>query len=239
MSISADLKTQAYFDQNTPEWSDVRYFPMIEWLRDNSNESQSLVDIGCGTGNVLSSIKRSTPITQFSGIDITQNYLDQTERNVGCRTYLGSTLDTKFCNSIAGKFDYALMGAVLHHLVGATRTASINNALTAVTNAIKILKPGGHLLIYEPAHYPRFMMWWVFWIKKCFSLVASNRIEMGKKWINLGLPVVSYFTNEQIVDLIEEIKGVGLIDAQYNEPKKLGLGISRTSSTFIIRKDCH
>lgn len=233
---TSDLHTREYFDTHTPEWRSDRYLPMVAWLNAHATAEQSMIDIGCGTGNILAFMREHTPLRTFAGIDITKNYLDQAAKNVGCETHLGSVLDEALCASIGPRYDYAVMGAVLHHLVGPTRTISIDNARRAVVNAAAMLKPGGHLLIYEPAHYPRFAMWWVFWLKRCGSALAPRRIEMGKKWLNFGLPVVSYLTNEQLLKMFDTTPGLTVVEKQYNDPKKLGLGIRRTSSTFVLRK---
>jgi SAM-dependent methyltransferase len=181
-------------------------------------------------------IQQNTTIQNLAGIDITQNYLDAAKENLGCQIHLGSILDEQLCQNIGPQYDYAIMGAVLHHLVGPTRTISKRNAQRAVTNALVMLKPGGHLLIYEPAHYPAFMMDIVFWIKRLCSMIAPRRIELGKKWFNLGLPVVSYFTNEQLLAMFGQTPSLEIVEKQYNDPKKLGFAIHRTSSTFILRK---
>jgi SAM-dependent methyltransferase len=231
-----DLQTRAYFDAHTPEWRSDRYLPMLRWLQDHAAADQSLIDIGCGTGNILQFIQQHTPLRDLAGIDITSNYLDQARQNVGCQTYLGSVLDDQLCREIGPRHDYAVMGAVLHHLVGPTRRISFANARRAVVNALALLKPGGRLLIYEPAHYPAFAMWGVFWLKRTCSAVAPRRLELGRKWLNFGLPVVSYFTNEQLLALFAAAGNIQVVDKQYNDPKKLGLGLRRTSSTFVLQK---
>lgn len=235
MTEACDLHTQAYFDAHTPQWRSDRYLPMIAWLKTHARDDQSLIDIGCGTGNILAFIKQNTPLRELAGIDITQRYLDQAAANVGCTTHLGSVLDDELCRKIGPRYDFAVMGAVLHHLVSATRRSSFANARRALVNATAMLKSGGHLLIYEPAHYPAAAMWGVFWLKRCGSAIAPRRLEVGKQWLNFGLPVVSYFTNEQLLAMFNAV-GVELIEKQINDPKKLGLGIRRTSSTFVLRK---
>jgi SAM-dependent methyltransferase len=229
-----DRKTQAYFDSHTPEWRSDRYLPMLELIDKHHTPGSSLLDIGCGTGNILQFIRQHTQVADLAGLDITQNYLDQAKANVDCQTILGSVLDDQLVQRVGPRYDFAVMGAVLHHLVGNTRRQSRANAQRAVRNALNLLKPGGILLIYEPAHYPRAFMSGVFWIKKLCSLLTSSRIELFSKWFNLGLPVVSYFTNEQLEQMFREC-GAQIVDKKILDRKKLGMGIWRTSSTFALR----
>ncbi|TKJ39700.1 hypothetical protein CEE37_10500 [candidate division LCP-89 bacterium B3_LCP] len=126
-------------------------------------------------------------------------------------------------------------------MVGKTRRQSRDNASLAVTHALNLLKPGGHLIIIEPVFYPVFMMGVVFYVKRFVTKVTSNRIQILGKWNNIGAPVVSYFTNEQLEDMISGMTRCHLVDRGIKE-KRIGTlmrlaGIRRrTDSTFIVRK---
>lgn len=214
----------------------------LKFITEHCRVNSSLVDIGCGTGNILKYIKDHTHIEHLYGIDISENYLEKTQENVGCQTLQGSILDDDFAESISNKFDFAILAAVLHHLVGKTRKQSRINASIAISNALKVLKPGGHLLIWEPVFYPEFMMDAVFYAKRFMTKFTSRRIQILGRLNNIGAPVVSYFTSEQLEGLFADISGCHIADKWIKEKKPTALmrlaGITRRADiTLILRVD--
>lgn len=93
-----------------------------------------MVDVGCGTGNILELVRRETGIRDLCGIDISPNYVSRTKEKLNCDTFLGSVLDRGFVEAVPRKFDFAILGALLHHLVGRTRGESRGYAFAAVAN---------------------------------------------------------------------------------------------------------
>ena len=62
-------------------------------------------------------------------------------------------------------FDGAIMVMLLHHLVGKTVDESLNNIRIAIREAIRVLRPGGKLIIIESC-VPN----WFYLFEKRFSL---------------------------------------------------------------------
>jgi SAM-dependent methyltransferase len=60
-----------------------------------------------------------------------------------------------------GTYDMALMVMLLHHLSGATWRESWVNAQAAIAEAMRVLRPGGRLLIVESC-----VPWWFFQLEK-------------------------------------------------------------------------
>lgn len=237
-----DQQTADYFDAHMPEYAISRLEYALKFITSHCQPNSSLVDIGCGTGNILKYIKDHIPIEHLCGIDISEKYLEKTQENVGCQTLRGSILDNDFAESISSKFDFAILAAVLHHLVGKTRKQSRTNASIAVANALKQLKSGGHLIIWEPVLYPAFLMDVVFYTKRLVTKFTSRRIQILGRVNNIGAPVVSYFTNEQLEGLFAQIPGCRIADKWIKERKPTALmrlaGITRRAdNTFILRVD--
>src|SRR5215213_7255254 len=65
-----------------------------------------------------------------------------------------SILDEDLPARIGRRFDFAVLAAVLHHLIGPTRRASKGLAESALRQALALLEPGGHLFVVEPIVYP-------------------------------------------------------------------------------------
>ena len=65
------------------------------------------------------------------GTELAAN-LAKVEERLGCETHLASILDTARADEIGPRFDFAIVAAVLHHLIGSTRRDSRRLAELAV-----------------------------------------------------------------------------------------------------------
>lgn len=209
-----DAGTEAYFDTRTPEYDAARFAPATEWIRRLATEESTLVDVGCGSGNVLAYLREATGLRRLAGLDVSPRYLAQARARVGCEAHQGSILDPGVVASLGGRFDFAVLGAVLHHLVGRTRRASRERARLALVHALSLVRPGGHLLVLEPAFYPSWMMDVVFFVKTLAVKLTSRRLELFDRWNNLGAPVVSYYTNEELRQMVAEDPRAELLDVR-------------------------
>lgn len=226
-----DKGTINYFDTNTPEYSVDRFESVIEFIKTKSLKNSSLIDVGCGTGNILELIKNQTKIKNLYGLDISKNCLLKAKERVSCGLFYGSILDTLFIESIHQKFDFVILGAVLHHLIGKTRKKSKKYALLAIQNSLKLLKKNGYLIIAEPVFYPPPLMSLIFYLKKIITKIINKRMTIFEKWNNLGAPVVTYYTYEQICEMISNFKNYSIIKT---EIKKQNLNI--LLNLFSIKK---
>jgi SAM-dependent methyltransferase len=232
-----DSATLRYFDSLTPEYSTTRYAHIVEMInRYCPGAGASLIDIGCGNGNILQLIRDSTPVEKLVGMDVSENYLAQAKQRLECGTVLGSILDDNAIASIADDFDFAVMGSVLHHLVGGTRSQSRELAKRAICNALRLLKDSGHLLVFEPTFCPSLLMDVVFFTKSFVARTASGRIELFASWANIGPPVVSFYTSEQLVELIDQITEAQLVDKEITDRRRLAFIIRSTQTTLVVRR---
>jgi len=156
---------------------------------------------------------------------------------VGCDVHLGSIVDPGLATQIEQRFDFAVVAAVLHHLIGRTRAESRRYAQQAVHNAVSLLNPGGHLVVFEPVWYPRLVMDALFYVKKAVSSVTPNRVTFLDTWNNIGAPVVSYYSNEELLRMVTA-GGRGEIVARDIEPDDLGrlnAVLNKTNTTILVR----
>ena len=207
-----DSETEAYFDAHTPEYDARRFALVAERIRALAGEGSSLLEVGCGTGNVLAYLREVTGVRQLAGLDVSARCLERARERLGCETHLGSLLDDELVGRLAERFDFAIVGAVLHHLIGATRRASRALARQGMANALSMVRPGGHLFVLEPVFYPSVTMDLVFYVKKLAMKVTSGRIEIFDRWNNLGAPVTSYYTNEQLRRMAEADPRAEVVD---------------------------
>lgn len=236
-----DKKTVSYFDENLILYENWRFDPAIKFINQNANEDSSLIDIGCGIGNVLKYISDTTHLKNLNGIDVSPQCLQETREKIKCTTHLGSILDNHFIDNIKGNYDFVVLGAVLHHLVGSTRRASRRMAIWGIQNSLRLLKEGGHLIILEPTFSPSFMMAVVFWIKKIITKITPKRIEFFAELNNIGAPVVSFYTNDQLGQMINDAGDSKIVETASHArtiTKLMRIALIRESAetTFIIQK---
>lgn len=76
----------------------------------------------------------------------------------------------------------------------------------------------------------------VFWIKKFFGRFADQRIEFFKRWANIGQPVVSYLTSEQLISYVERIPNTQILVKKRVDESRLGFVLSRVGMGIIVEK---
>jgi SAM-dependent methyltransferase len=235
-----DRGTLDYFDANVPEYSLERLGPTAEFIKANAGSDASLIDVGCGAGNTLEFLARETGVARVAGMDVSTRYLDLTRQRLSCPVLLGSILDRAFVRSIDERFDFAVLAALLHHLIGRTRSESKAHASAAVSNAIELVKPGGYLVIHEPVFSPRLLTGAVFWMKKAVTAVTSRRIELASAWANIGPPIVSYLTTEELVRMVRAQPELDLVSCHVEEahpPLAIRLLLRHAETTAVARRN--
>jgi SAM-dependent methyltransferase len=238
---ATDTQTEAYFDSRRPEYDAAsRFAHAAQWIRRLAGEDSSLVEVGCGSGNVLAYLRDETGVRRLAGIDVSPRSLERARERTGCETHHGSILDAGLVARLAGRFDFAVLGAVLHHLVGWTRRASRERARRALAHAASLVRPGGHLIVHEPVFYPPWAMGCVFYAKRVASAVTPRRLELFDRWNNLGAPVVSYYTNEDLRLLVEADPRAEILDLRsvpaYLSLLQRAVAIRREDTTLVVRR---
>jgi SAM-dependent methyltransferase len=241
-AAARDTGTEEYFDSWTPEFdASSRFGPAAEWIRRLAVEGSTLVDVGCGSGNVLAYLRDETRVRRLAGIDVSPRYLEQAQERTGCETHQGSILDESLVERLAGRFDFAVLGAVLHHLVGRTRRSSRARARLALVHTVSLVRPGGHVILHEPVFYPPWTMDLVFYVKRLASALTSRRVELFHYLNNLGAPVVSYYTNEELRRMVSEDPRAEILDVRSVPALLLPLQRAafirrREDTTIVIRR---
>jgi SAM-dependent methyltransferase len=194
-----DADTVAYFDEHVPEYSTGRLAFPAEVIRTNKREGSAIVDIGCGAGNTLGYLRDATGLAEVCGIDVSERLLARAREEVpGVETHLGSILDRELVERIGPRFDFAVIAAVLHHLIGRSKRESHALACQAVEHALHLLRPGGHLIVVDEAFAPAPFVNALFWVKKGVTRLTSRRVGLFGYWNNIGPPVVSYYSLAQL-----------------------------------------
>ena len=233
--------TTEYFEQNTPVYSKGRYAKVVEYLCRQDADGASLLDVGCGSGNILRLIADNTQIAELGGLDVSPNYLEQCAQAVPCETYLGTILD-EFLRTIIGRsYRYVLVGAVFHHLVGSTRRASLEMARHGMMNAWQIVEKGGCLIVMEPTFRPRVVCTGLFHIKHFVGRFTRKRVSFLGRWNNIGEPIVSYFSHDELLVELAHLPGAKVaLEIRKRRARPLMWRLAgvteRSDSILILRK---
>lgn len=104
---------------------------------------QRILEIGCGTGNLTTRVKRASPAVDVTGTDPDPRALARARRKAEGMT--GIRFEQAYAQELPcadGEFDRALSSLMLHHLDDTTKTAAIGELF-------RVLKPGGQLHIVD------------------------------------------------------------------------------------------
>jgi SAM-dependent methyltransferase len=208
---------------------------MIKELR---SEADSLIDVGCGTGNVLRTLVDATGIADVCAMDVSAPCLDMVRERVDCPTVLASILDEDDLAPLRARFDFVVAAALLHHLVAGTRRRSLREARRGISNALSLAKPGGYLLLIEPVFGPRAAMAGVFWVKRLTTLFTGRRLPVLGYWNNIGAPLVSFYGHNDVVQMARDLDN-GEVMSVHSEPRSLGrldAVLTRGDTTVLVRR---
>lgn len=231
-----DPRTAAYFNKYTPHfnhfWGDDF---VTEFIQTHSNAQTSLIEIGSGDGSVLLRIRETTPVRDLTGLDSSHGFLACVRERVGCETILGSILDPEVSADRIGQYDFCIMVAMLHNLVCRNRRESRQAARQGIANAYSLLKPGGHLIIFEPAYYSRFAMDLVFHVKKFVSLFTDNPVRIPGLKFSFGLPLLSWYTPGELNQMVASLEGAEIVKRAEHPAKRLHLVLSHVGIGLIVK----
>lgn len=100
-----------------------------------------ILDVGCGYGRLTSGIQDDLPRAKIFGVDVAQNYL-RLYHDTGCSGVRAQVEDLPIK---PGTFDSVVCVTVLMYVA----QDQLHNA---VENLVRVVKPGGKLVVIEPHH---------------------------------------------------------------------------------------
>lgn len=106
-------------------------------------DGSRVLEIGCGTGNVVVDAKQSHPGAEFVALDPDPRALARAQRKArelsGIRFERGYSQELPFAD---GEFDRVLSSMMLHHLDAETKAAT-------AAEVFRVLRPGGRLHVLD------------------------------------------------------------------------------------------
>ncbi|KAK3083546.1 hypothetical protein FSP39_025199 [Pinctada imbricata] len=167
-------------DKYTEEWFQKTIFPTFEFLPDNS----TVLDFGCGTGQVSPVLAKKFPSVTFYGIDLCQDAIKYCNDTYHFPNLQFMVSDVDMPADWNDKFDLVMLVDVLHDL---------SDPAKALTEAKRILKPGGLLYTLDPPVHsdPKLnagnkytLHCYIFSLMNCLpsSMAAPPRAGLGAAW---------------------------------------------------------
>lgn len=186
----------------------------------NIPANATVLDIGCGDGRVLKTLKKNSPLWRLYGVDVSEPNVEALVRE-GFNIYL-TDVNLEKLPFQDNSFDLIMMLNVIEHLVDP------DNALS---EAYRILKKGGLLLVTTPN-----LAFWinrlliVFGLQPIYTEVSTLKV-CGRKYHFLGQgnqPVghLRIFTKPALNDILRLhgfniLKVVGFPDDRLPRPVKM------------------
>eukprot|EP00611_Tribonema_gayanum_P000878 TRINITY_DN10672_c0_g1_i1.p1 TRINITY_DN10672_c0_g1~~TRINITY_DN10672_c0_g1_i1.p1 ORF type:complete len:535 (+),score=113.34 TRINITY_DN10672_c0_g1_i1:161-1765(+) len=133
---------RAVYDTIATHWSSTRYKPwprVAEYLHARCKSGDLIADLGCGNGKYLGCAPQGVVVV---GCDASAALLSLCAKTPVGRAAELCTADVVLLPYRDGQFDAAISIAVLHHL--STR----QRRLAAAAEMIRVLRPGGTVLVY-------------------------------------------------------------------------------------------
>lgn len=157
-------------------------------------------------------------VRQIVALDL---FLDQINTSIypkNIRFKKGSALNIPELNE---SFDTVLMEMLLHHLVNKTSNGSLLNARQAVSEAFRVLKPNGKLVVIESC-VPE----WFYTLERCVYPIAARLVDQflpHPMVLQYPMPVLSRILSRHDPNVaVEKIpKGCWLLQFGFKYPAAL------------------
>lgn len=217
------------------EWSTWRYRDLVELLAPRLAPGASLVDLGAGTGNTLAFLRDTLALGSLLAVEQDPARAALAAHHLGCPALVASVLDAAAFAPHRGRFDVAVAGDLIHHLVGTSRGDSLARARAALELARDLVRPGGWLALLEPTFRPRTVATLALHLKRAVARHRTRRLELGPRWLNLGPPAVCLHTADDLRRLLETLPGVEIVAAARHE-RFSPWPLRRGRATFLARR---
>ena len=122
------------------------------WRLDPTQEAIQLLDYGCGTGTLLSVLRRRGYAGLLAGCDVSAAMLAEARRRWSTGPLPCLSVMENGRAPWESQFDLVVMSAVLHHVEPSSRPQVYEDAL-------RLVKPGGQLCVFEHSPFNPVTQW--------------------------------------------------------------------------------
>jgi SAM-dependent methyltransferase len=136
--MNLDFEEKYHQLEQTHWWFKKRRELVVSWVRKHRKDS-AILDIGCSSGALLTDLNE-VGYNNVSGIDVSETAVALAQQNGHDKA---SVMDGASTTFPAAQFDILVASDCLEH---------IENDETALADWMRILKPGGTLILFVPAY---------------------------------------------------------------------------------------
>jgi len=228
-----DNFSKRYFEKFSPNYSLDNFSLIVDYLR--GKKRKDILDVGCGDGRSLEVLNKYLNADVF-GLEEAEGYKIKMKKNLAEKIFWMSILDGGILKKVNRKFDAVIISRVLHHLVSQSPQKSKELSCRAIRNAFKLTQKGGEVIISEPIFEPACLNSFVFYIKKFFSRITRRRVTLFGHWNNIGEPLVSYFTINEIKELAHKYNIVEFKLEKYKSTFLINFFFKRLEVFVVLRR---
>jgi SAM-dependent methyltransferase len=186
------------------------YAPLLQFMEkqdDRENGAgKSILEVGCAAGAFLGHLSENESTVGFQkivGVDPDVGALKHVPE--GVEAIQGSALDLPIADA---SFDYVILVSVLHHLVGRDISSCRQFWSRSVSEAIRVCRPGGLVLIREGiAVRNRLIQKFIFYTTSFLSQrktgIKHLRIEQGE--------VLAFLTASDVKNILPDGNGIHFV----------------------------
>ncbi|MBC3796818.1 class I SAM-dependent methyltransferase [Acetobacterium tundrae] len=158
----AKQATKKHFDESAEDYNNSYDGKFVKCMYDEIVERvlaanpKSILDLGCGNGNVLEKIKLKSDADLY-GLDLSENMIESAKEKLGARVEL-KVGDAEQLPYDDNQFDIIVCNASFHHYP---------NPDQVLQEIHRVLKPNGTLVLGDPTApfewYLKFLNWGLKW----------------------------------------------------------------------------
>lgn len=125
---------------------------LAEWLPAKTSTSARILDFGCGDGVMTHFVHTYFPHAHMYGVDPSPKSIETAKKQFDQITFRVSSEESRHLDFDSHVFDIIFSAGVFHHIPFEQHTDYIQELF-------RILKPGGHLVIFELNPFNPLTMW--------------------------------------------------------------------------------
>lgn len=151
----------AHWDFLTPVYDPFMRFFWRDTVRKiadivSPKAGQKILDAGCGPGNLIVELKKRSPDTYITGLDMDPKILAVADRKIKENSFVVSLVEASAAKMPFpdNTFDAVTSTLMIHHLTSEERKEMVREAY-------RVLKPGGNFFLYDFGP-PKSAFWRIF-----------------------------------------------------------------------------
>jgi SAM-dependent methyltransferase len=242
------MNTKSYFDSHghhdayhmDPNFCSELAHYMINDMKKRTtdlHEGIRILDIGCGDGVFIKSMINNGLKADFMGLDLSSAMIAMAKKNISdlndynIELFIADAFNLPLKSNL--KFNVILIDSVLHHLIGKTRSKSVDLATKMIGSLMDRLSEKGLLIVGEVYYNSYFISpltsLLIFYSLKLLNLLHLDLHHILKE-VQLGLEV-SFLYEKELQKLLECYSGNVYVI------KKYPIAVSKLRR-FLFLKEC-